>query len=299
MLLVALMLAQAEPITNKTGTIRSDRLQESSGVAVSRAHPGLLWTHNDTGDGPYLYATDLRGTDRGRLRVAGAAAFDWEDIALGPCPRPIGATACLYVGDTGDNLETRAWVVVYALPEPGRPGSRRETGRTTTAPLVLRLRYPDGPRDVEALYVLPRDTALFLVSKGRFGPIRLYRVDPAAWGADTVVTATRVQNLPIVPSPGEGRWITGAAIRPDGRLVALRTLDEIYFFTPGVGGRLVPTTRPVCKLRGLEMQGEAIDFLDDSTLVLTSEGVHGRRGTIHTVRCPERDQRPRTREGRR
>jgi len=40
-------------------TFQSPRLIESSGVAVSHTYPGVLWTHNDSGDGPYLYATDL------------------------------------------------------------------------------------------------------------------------------------------------------------------------------------------------------------------------------------------------
>src|SRR2546422_11455931 len=76
------------------GTFQSPRLIESSGVAVSHAYPGVLWTHNDSGDGPYLYATDLRGTDRGALLVPGAQAIDWEDIGLGgparshSCRRP-------------------------------------------------------------------------------------------------------------------------------------------------------------------------------------------------------------------
>ena len=131
------------------------------------------------------------------------------------------------------------------------------------------------------------DGAVFLVSKGRSGAIRLYRVDRAAWRRDTIAVATRVQELPIRPDPGDGRWITAAAIRPDGRLVALRTEFDIQFFSPGVGGRLVPTNRPPCSIRGDEYQGEAVDFLDDSTLVVMSEGAGpGRPGTIHTVRCP-------------
>src|SRR5256885_1703945 len=80
---------------------------------------------------------------------------------------------------------------------------------------------------------------------------------------------------------------TRAAIRPDGRLVAIRTYAEIYTFVPGEGGRLMPSGRPVCNITGLEVQGEAIDFLDDSTFVLTSEADRRGRGSIHTVRCPE------------
>jgi len=81
--------------------------------------------------------------------------------------------------------------------------------------------------------------------------------------------------------------VTGAAIRPDGRLVAIRTYSEVYLFVPGEGGRLLPSGRPVCNVTGLEVQGEAIDFLDDSTFVLTSEADRRGRGSIHTVRCPE------------
>ena len=51
MFATALLLLQA--------TIQSPRLIESSGVAVSRAYPDVLWSHNDSGDGPYVYATDL------------------------------------------------------------------------------------------------------------------------------------------------------------------------------------------------------------------------------------------------
>jgi len=266
---------------------------ESSGVAVSHAYPGVLWTHNDSGDGPYLYATDLRGTDRGALLVPGAQAIDWEDIGLGPCPVSFlpKAGSCLYLADTGDNLEFRPFVTVYAIPEPPPPERAGDTLGATRAPALVRLRYPDGPHDVEALYVSPRDTALYLVSKGalRGSAIRLYRVDRGAWSApDTtfdVVVATLVQTLDIRPSPEAGRVVTAGAIRQDGRLVALRTYSEIYLFYPGVGGRLLPAREHACSIAGLEIGGEAIDFLDDSTFVLTSEASGRRRGRIDTVTC--------------
>src|SRR4051794_13240359 len=112
MFATALLLLQA--------TFHSPRLVESSGVAVSRAHPNILWTHNDSGDGPFLYATDLHGTDRGAMVVPGANAIDWEDIALGPCPVPfvlqprprVTASSCIYLADTGDNLEQRSFVTI-------------------------------------------------------------------------------------------------------------------------------------------------------------------------------------------
>src|SRR5438093_1901903 len=152
MFATALLLFQA--------TFQSPRLVESSGVAVSHAFPGVLWTHNDSGDGPYLYATDLQGADRGALLVPGAQAIDWEDIALAPCPllfllqpRPRQyAATCIYLGDTGDNLEARPFVTVYAIPEPApREGPGDTLGPRRARP-VRRVRYPAGAQDAEPMY---------------------------------------------------------------------------------------------------------------------------------------------------
>lgn len=288
MFLSALLVLQAGTAV-QTGTFASRRVVESSGVSVSRAHPGVLWTHNDSGDGPYLYATDLHGRDLGFLLVAGAEATDWEDMALGPCPPP-RAGACVYLADTGDNVERRTSVTVYAVPEPDPPTGPGDTLRTTAAPAVLRFRYPDGSHDVEAIYVSPKNGDLFLVSKGRSGGIGVYRVDRGQWSgpAAGTVKAARVQILDIEPDGGAGRWVTGAAIRADGRLVAIRTYAEIYLFYPGVGGRLTPARERSCELAGIDEPGggEAVSFLDDGTLVVTSEALRRRTGTIHTVACP-------------
>jgi len=263
------------------------RVRESSGIAVSRAHPDVLWTHNDSGDGPLLYATDLLGRDRGWLRIPGARAVDWEDIAIGPCPPPLkGHLYCVYLADTGDNVERRPHVALYAVPEPAPPTGPGDTLRTTGAPATLRLRYPDGPHDVEAVYVSTRDSALYLVSKGRSASIRLYRVGAEQWAVpDEIAVATAVQTLDIRPSMEAGRVVTGAGIRPDGRVVALRTYTEIFLFNPGVGGRLVPARERPCGIAGLDRGGEAIDFVRDSTWVITSEASGRHPGTIRTVVC--------------
>jgi hypothetical protein len=278
--------AQSTPEVHQTGAFASPRVRESSGVAVSRRHAGILWTINDSGDGPFVYATDLQGRDLGSIRLRGASAEDWEDIAMGPCPS--GDATCLYIADTGDNLERRLSVTVYVIEEPTPPTGPADTTRTVPA-RRLELVYPDGPHDVEAIYVGPAHAALYLVSKGRTGPIALFRVPRDAWSTRGPVRATKVMNLPIRPDQMIGRWVTAAASRPDGGLVAIRTYGEIFFFTVRGDGSLSADGAPsTCVLGRLEPQGEAVDFLDDSTLVVTSEA--GDRATapgpIHTVRCP-------------
>jgi hypothetical protein len=278
LLVVALWQSAA---AHASGAFASARVRESSGVAVSRAHPGVLWTHNDSGDGPYLYATDTNGTDRGALRVPRAYAQDWEDLALGPCPRDRGD--CLYIADTGDNTERRPMVAVYVVPEPAPPSGPADTLRSTAEPRIVRIRYEDGPTDVEAIFI-GRDTALYLVSKGRTRGIRLYRVPRGALrGADSLVTAAMIQRLAIEPVPLMGRVVTGADRGPDTQ-VAIRTYIEVYRFSQQQDGRLVPAG--VCPLGQLEEQGEAVAYLDARTLVLTSEARRRARGDIHVLRCP-------------
>lgn len=256
----------------QTGSFADNRLVESSGVAVSRTHPGVLWTHNDAGHAAVLFATDTLGSALGRWTVTDARSVDWEDIAVGPCA--IGQ--CLYIGDVGDNQETRPAVMLYRVPEPDPATGGGVTLRVDT----LHLRYPDRPRDVEALFV-DHEGGTWLISKGRSTGIILYHVPAEAWQAGGAV-ATLVDTLPIQHHLPSGRLVTGAAIASDGRSVVVRTYRDLFLFTLD-GGRLEPAAPPNrCEILGLEPQGEAVDWWDGSTLVLTSES---RRGPVHLLRC--------------
>src|SRR5829696_1264836 len=123
-------------------TLKDKSVSESSGLAASRLTPGAYWTHNDSGDGPFLYAFDTRGDSRGVFRVAGAQARDWEDMATGPGPEGGKGKSYLYIGDIGDNNEARAEIVVYRVPEPAlttRKLTKTHPGTTEPAE-AIRLR---------------------------------------------------------------------------------------------------------------------------------------------------------------
>src|ERR1041384_2212242 len=111
---VALSQVYGPPTT--IATIKEKSISESSGLAASRLTPGAYWTHNDSGDGPFIYSFDTRGDSLGIFRVTGAQARDWEDIAIGPGPQ--SNTPYLYIGDIGDNNSVRPDIVVYRVPEP-------------------------------------------------------------------------------------------------------------------------------------------------------------------------------------
>jgi len=152
----------------------------------------------------------------------------------------------------------------------------------------IQVEYPDRAHDVEALYVEP-DGSVILMTKGRSGGVLTYRVPPEAWALNSMSKALRVDSLPIQANYPLGRVVTDAAISPDGRLVAVRTYRELWFFTRAEDGRLsLDPARPVCDLTGLQRQGEAVDWWLGDTLVLTSERASTRAGTIMMVRCPVR-----------
>lgn len=264
----------------QTGGFANPLLTESSGVAASGRFPGVLWSHNDAGNDPLVFATDTSGADLGAFRVTKAKNVDWEDVALAPC----GAASCLYLADTGDNQGDRRSAVIYRVvePEPGRRGGR--SGATAPAQ-ALEFTYPDGPHDVEAMWVDPSGD-VHLLTKEQAGQARHYRLPAAGWSSRDPIVADTLGTVPIRADGRDENRVTGAALSPDGMLVAVRTGALIYFFLrTRTGGLEVPGDRVACDVRGLEIQGEGITWLDDQRLVLTSERGFLPRGTASLVRC--------------
>jgi hypothetical protein len=268
----------------RTGTFLDPRVRESSGVAPSRQHPGILWTHNDSGDGPFIYATTLKGAALGTYRIGHATAVDWEDVALGRCPPPGQEGSCLYISDMGDNAERRRGGVIYIVPEPEPPAGAADTSRVIEPLHSLRITYADGSHDTEAIMVSSVGD-VSLVTKGRNGVVLRFLIARAAL-SENALTLFPHDTLPITPARNLGRLVTGAAYSPSGLRVVIRTYTELYFFR-SVGDRLV-SDGPPCWLGPTEPQGEGVGFLDERLLVLTSEGLFGEPGTIYRVRCPDR-----------
>jgi len=260
----------------RLGTL-SPELDESSGVAVSRRHPEVVWSHNDGGDGR-LYSVRPDGTILARIAVQAGDAVDWEDLDLGPCPGratydATGTTDCLYIADVGDNQAERSTMTIVIVPEPDptAPGSVPALGSIT-------FRYPDGPADTEALALAPGGD-LLLITKGTDGSGRLYRLTPDLQSGG-VQDAVLMGPLPTATTE-EGDWITGAAISPDGRTLAVRNHHAVYL-SPLADPLSAPT---LCEIGMHQPQGEGVDFLDDSRLILTSEEEGGRAPVVR-LRCP-------------
>src|SRR5690349_17139738 len=274
LLLVALLAGPYGPPTT-LATIKDKSISESSGLVASRTMPGAYWTHNDSGDGPFIYAIDMRGDSLGTFRVTNAQARDWEDIAAGPGPQP--NKSYLYIGDSGDNDAVRPEVVVYRVLEPSlSPATRKFTksrpGSTESAE-AIRLKYPDGPHDAEALLVHPHTGNIYIVTKVPIVNPSVYEA-VAPFTSGQTITMRRIGET-HVPSLFGG-VITGGSISPDGRRVALCDYFQGYELVLPAGASNFDDIWKQ-KMTGFDLgkrkQGESITYrLDGKALLATSEG---------------------------
>lgn len=265
-------------------TVTDPRISESSGLVASRRTPGVLWTFDDSGGGPELFALTRSGRVGAVVTLSGVTARDWEAATslAGPDGAPL-----LAVGDVGDNAGARPSVQVHVLAEPAAGRDR------TVRPLrTLELTYPDRPVDAEALVADPATGRLYVVTKGLLGG-RLYAVPASAWPGDATtprVVRARLELVARVPLA----MVTDGVALPDGR-VALRTYGELALMPPlptpaapddaddaddagaagdaddaadvGVWAPLATTMLP------RQGQGEGIGLGRDGAFLLSTEGV--------------------------
>ena len=256
-------------------TIKNGSITESSGLVASRATPGAYWTHNDSGDGPFIYAFNVRGASLGVFRVTGAQANDWEDISIGPGPER--GKPYLYIGDIGDNNARRSEIVVYRVAEPTLSAetaklTKARPGKPESAD-AIRLRYPDGKFDAESLIVHPVSGNIYIVTKvALLNPVVYEAQVPS--NPDKVITMKRIGEV-RVPSIFGG-VLTGGSISPDGRRVAFCDYFQGYeLVLPAKSSDFNDIWKQ--RMTGFDLgkrkQGEAIAYrFDGRALLATSEG---------------------------
>jgi hypothetical protein len=222
------------------GLVTERAIDEISGLAGSRRDASRLWAVNDSDNGALLHLMDGSGHLQGSWPVDGAENYDWEDLAA----FTDGGEAWLLVADTGDNGGLRASIDLVALREPDPAAS------PAAVPVAWKLRvtWPDGPRDCEALAVDVVAREILLVAKKRV-PAQVFRVPLPAPGAagTTRVVAEPVAIIPGIPQPTEQdlasappglrymSQITAADLSPDGTTLLLLTYREAYLMTRRAG----------------------------------------------------------------
>lgn len=224
------------------------RFTEISGIALSRVHPNVLYLHNDSGDGPYIYAVDATTcATLATYTIDGITPRDNEAIAVGVDAkgRPV-----IWLADFGDNRDSWPYLRLYRVREPVQVRSQHLKART------YRFTYSDGPQNAEALLADPRSPRVWVATK-KLAHGSLFEVPLRKNG---VAVARRIRT--------EGGLITDGSIAPDGSKYVLRDYVNATVFSG------LPPGRQASQLvLPVQIQGEAITWTADSkALLIASEG---------------------------
>lgn len=199
-----------------------DAVKESSGLLY--AESGRFWTHNDSGDEPFLYEIDSSGNLLRTIRVNNARHIDWEELTS-------DENQTIYVGDFGNNANKRQNLCIYKIPAPKDSSVRQVEAERISFRYPDQYAYPPADSlktfDLEAFFYYK--DSLYLFSKNRTNPpngwTKRYRLpaSPGNYVAELLDSFQTEQSNVI--------WsITSAAISPDGKQVVLLNADKLWWF---------------------------------------------------------------------
>ena len=152
-----------------------EEVNETSGLFF---HNGRLWTHNDSGGKPILYALDTTTFEVvQKVTLSNAKNKDWEDVCTD------GKT--VFVGDFGNNNGNRKNLRIFTFPLSAIP----DEGDASVTVDSIRFSFGDQTNfekrryehdfDCEAMFT--SEDYLYLLSKGwETGTTRLYRLPKTA-----------------------------------------------------------------------------------------------------------------------
>lgn len=214
-LLAGCSAAAEEP--HQVGTIDSDMISESSGLAISHANPGNIWVHNDSGDKPQLYLVDLKGKLKATVKLDGADAVDWEDM----CSFVIDGQAWLLIADVGDNARARgrknSKCRLYLVKEQKISMATGNSTLNWKVDFEVKFDYQDGVWDCEGVGVDSHRKEILLLTKGAPQNSGLYSIPLNLNDEKQEVTAKRIASPFIL-------FATAIDISPSGKTLAVGTM---------------------------------------------------------------------------
>jgi hypothetical protein len=245
-------------------------LGEISGIERSDTYPDLWWVHNDSGNGPYLYAINAGGKvvmpgwrldefyvdtpEDGKepwpgIQLLNSANQDWEDIVL--------HDGRLYIAELGNNGNAKRDLGFYIVNEPN-PAAIDQGMRPIT---FITIAYPDQDAyppvaqelsesseitaPAEKQNVSPAtidwrfDCEAVFISDGKPYLLTKYRADCRF---DKITTGTSLYRLDTMNPDGVNTLTlvsraddlpiipTSADLSPDGRRLAVLSNDDVFLF---------------------------------------------------------------------
>lgn len=247
-----------------------DSVIETSGLLA--VTPNKIYTHNDSGDQPRIYAIDTTGVLLRTIWIGQASAIDYEDITRDP-------TGNVYIGDFGNNLNLRTDLRIYKITDP-----ELLPGDTATAE-VISFNYPDQQLfppplsesnfDCESLIYYRDSLYLFSKNRGVSPYSRIYRL-PVQPGNYTAV---------LVDSLYTGKWITAACINATQTALVLLSEKQLWIYKGFSNGDFSNATGT--RLEMDSTQKEGITFVNDTVVYISDEQFLGLGGHLYSLSLGE------------
>lgn len=246
------------------------RLGELSGLAASAENPGMLWTHNDSGNRSEIFLIDQNLNIKLTLKFKNVVTRDWEDITVGPGPEE--GKNYIYLGEIGDNMAIFQYKHIYRFPEPEFDPAKTELTITDFDTITFQL--ADKRKDTESLMIDPKSKNLYVISK-RENPVHVYELKYPYSTTDTL-TVNSIATIPYAQ-------VVAADFSVDGKELLVKNYDNVFYWKLGdTPLRDVLREKPFILNYTGEPQGESITFARDGSGFFTvSEIVKGEKSYLY------------------
>lgn len=273
-----------------TGPRLDDMIDESSALVASRRSPGILWTLNDSGGRPEIYAVREDGSLVGVVGLRGAQNVDWEAMTL-------DGAGNLWIGDIGNNGNRRRNLGLYVVPEPAPRDGVATVARFVPIAYPEQREFPPDARNFDAEALFADGETIYLLTKHRSNTNTvLYRLPADAPpspdglhppdGLDAPEAPRAMERLAEFDVRGDpdnhGGMVTDAALSADGAHLAVLTYHSVFLFArpqqPGQWFEHLALEIPLTLHRYRQCEGITWRGAD---LLITNED-----GQIFTIKAP-------------
>lgn len=257
---------QAQNLPLRTVTTLPAQIDETSGLIMTG--PNTLWSHNDSGGDPKLYAFDTTGTLLRTLVIKGVSNIDWEELTQ-------DAAGNVYVGDFGNNSNNRTNLMIYKIPNPDNVVG------DSVVPEIIRFSYPDQVSfpptdslryfDMEGMVAV--GDSLYLFSKNRTDPFDGLTKSYSLPQDSGTYVATLLDSVVTCSSSMVNCWVSAAGISPSAENLVLLAYGKLWIYscfegTDFFGGGILERQIAFS-------QTEAVVWKDATHIYITDELLNG------------------------
>jgi len=262
LLILALACANKSQIIKEVFELPK-HLDESSSVEVT-SKSDWIWTLEDSGNAPELYALDKTGAVKNTLSITNAKNNDWEDLASDD-------EGNLYIGDFGNNDNDRQNLAIYKVDASDLKHKSAAISKKISFYYPEQTEFPPKKSkhvfDAESFFYYRNNFYIFTKNRSsKFnGRTTLYQVPDQEGNHSAKLIST------FDTCDGFSHCaVTSADISPDGKKVVILSSTYIWIFTDFTGNNFFNGKSQQIDLESFT-QKEGICFIGNDKLYITDE----------------------------